>query len=340
MKNMQDVQFLSAIRQLSQLDTSIPCTMAKVKEVKDDGFYVKVNVALPNEGAEEYDYIPTLRSKYFTYPVREGDYVILTTLSHLQAKYFNDGEFESQPAPYQSYVAIPFNLRSEFRNYSDLDGNAIVEPKPEEPPGPPNIDIPTTPPVYPERPEQEGESDALPFTADGFHFRTPKLGIQGYATDKELKILGKEALYTLELKDAVQIFEGKNEVWTKGNGKYFTDGDFNEAIKGRYDLSVEGPTNALFKQNYSSRYQGNVALESNLDFRITSGGKVTIQSAQPVTISTGTGRLGSLIAEALMLISSSQTGPIVTPQGTGTGPTMSNGSQLADIANQILKVCD
>ncbi len=148
---MKDTLLLSAVRQLSQLDTSIPCTMAKVKEVKDDGFYVKVNVALPNEGAEEYDYIPTLRSKYFTYPVREGDFVILTTLSHLQAKYFNTGEFDSQPAPYQSYVAIPFNLRSEFKNYSDDEGNAIVPPKPEEPPGGGDIDIPTTPPQYPEK---------------------------------------------------------------------------------------------------------------------------------------------------------------------------------------------
>ncbi|EAK7296558.1 hypothetical protein FBF91_05975 [Campylobacter upsaliensis] len=338
---MKDTLLLSAVRQLSQLDASIPCTMAKVKEVRDDGFYVKVSVALPNEGAEEYDYIPTLRSKYFTYPVRVGDFVILTTLSHLQAKYFNTGEFDSQPAPYQSYVAIPFNLRSEFRNYSDDEGNAIVPPKDdEEPPGDGNIDIPTTPPQYPEKPEAEGESDALPFTADGFHFRTPELGIQGYATDKELHVLGKEADYTIEMNNAVQIFEGKNEVWTKGNAKITIDGLLEESIKGTYDLKVESEYTGLYMGEVSVKYQAGATFDVEGDLNIYSGQKIVIRSTLPISIGTYQNTIGKLIAQGFSLISGSQTGPIVTPQGTGTGPTMANGVELANIANQLLAICD
>ncbi len=155
------------------------------------------------------------------------------------------------------------------------------------------------------KPKPEGESDALPFTADGFHFRTPELGIQGYATDKELHILGKKAAFTLEMNDAVQIFEGKNEVWTKGNAKTTIDGSLEQAIKGAYDLKVESEFKGLYLGEVSVKYQASTTLDVDGDVNIYSGQKIVIRSTLPISIGTNQNTIGKLIAQGFSLISSS-----------------------------------
>ena len=297
---------------LSQSQIALPTTFGKILAVKEEGFYVDVQLCSGDAGLEPYQNIPTMRSKYYNYPIRIGDFVILLPMSHLQNSFYEMGSFGGLvPASYNSYVAIPISLTMEFLSGLGLAGTQSPEP----------------------------------FT-NFFHIRTPQLGTQAYINENEINVSGPmtdwnnhiqnwnsvmEQSWTNHIKqDYSNTVEGNTTLETSGNYKRTTKGNENIEVTGNSDLQVQGNTSINAQSQYDLQIQSTG--------KVTCQGKLTIQSSTPITIQTGE-TLGALIAEGFNLIASSMTGPIPqAPSGISVGATMANGGQLTAVATRILQV--
>lgn len=317
---MQQLESLG-ISRLTKTKIELLKTFGKIKKVKDEGFFVDVDLVLTDDGLETYNNIPTLRSRYYNYPIREGDLVMLLTVDHLQNDFFEKGEFGEFPATYNSYVAIPVSTLNQFLKGSDKQGS-----------------------------QQGGgnsqSSDVIDFT-NFFHVRTPKLNFQASINEDKFLIKADKVDYESTYKNFTETIKEKETHNVEGDAEFNYKKTFKDTVEGEATLIFKANSSYTYESTLKFNVKGNweIAADSNVQFRVSnffevnSSGGLSLQASQPISIRTGES-LGSLIAEGFNLIASSTTGPIPqAPSGISTGPTMASGSALSAVASRILKVC-
>ena len=316
------------LNRLTQRDISLIRTIGKIRDVKEEGFFVDVDLLLTDEGLEPYYNIPTIRSKYYNYPIRKGDLVLLLTISHLQNDVMEKGNFADYPAVYDSYIAVPFNILSEFKTgkkeTNTTEGDA-TETQPQE--------------------GSTDENEQVDFT-NFFHLRTPEQNFQAYVNEEKTYITAKKVDFEAYFKAWKETIEETKECLIKGDYNATYESAYNDTIKGNLthktegtaDYSCESNVSYDIKGTYDIQVSGNFTIGTETHYEVNSQGSLMLQAAQPITIRVGE-NLGSLIAEGFNLIASSMTGPIPqSPSGVQSGPTMANGGQLSAVASRILRV--
>lgn len=103
----------------------LPRTLATVKGVSENGYYVDVELTEKTLGAEVIEYVPVLKSKYCNVPVNEGDLVILLTFSHLLQNYLETKQYATETVWNNGYFALPMAFLDEFEHKNEF---SIITP--------------------------------------------------------------------------------------------------------------------------------------------------------------------------------------------------------------------
>lgn len=117
---LQTEFFLEAIQSLTK-QNALPITLAKVLEVKDEGYLVDVELSYKITNMQKFQNIPVLKNKYINYPILKDDIVILLTLSHLLQNYLEKKEYSGDTMIFsQCYFALPMCFKEDFKHKNEL----------------------------------------------------------------------------------------------------------------------------------------------------------------------------------------------------------------------------
>lgn len=117
---LQTQFFLQALKTFNTTN-ELPITLAKIVEVKDEGYYVDVELSHTIDNMQKYQNIPILRNKYSNYPVLKDDIVILLPFAHLLQNYLDNKEYASSDMIYtQCYFALPMCFKEDFKHKNEL----------------------------------------------------------------------------------------------------------------------------------------------------------------------------------------------------------------------------
>lgn len=111
--------FLEAMRDFNG-ESDLPITLAKVVEVKDEGYYVDVELVNKQTNMQKYQFVPVLKSKYVNAPILKDDLVILMTFSHLLQNYLEDKQFGTSIVFNKCYFALPLCYKDEFKHKNEF----------------------------------------------------------------------------------------------------------------------------------------------------------------------------------------------------------------------------
>lgn len=109
---MNNMFFKRGIREIAS-SPSLQETLGKVKKIKDNGYFLDVEYTNKALGSQVLSNVPCVKNKYFNTPIKEGDLVILISISHLLENYLNSGSY-NEVISEESYIAIPFCLKNDF----------------------------------------------------------------------------------------------------------------------------------------------------------------------------------------------------------------------------------
>lgn len=99
-------------------DSYLPTTFGKVVAYEVTGKTVDVELVLKSEGLTPYKNIPLVKNKYVTYPINNGDYVLLISINHLLENFVTTGLI-IDAIELNSYVAIPFALEFDLKDITN-----------------------------------------------------------------------------------------------------------------------------------------------------------------------------------------------------------------------------
>lgn len=117
---LQTQFFLQAIKSLNTIN-ELPVTLAKIVEVKDEGYYIDVELSYHIDNMQKFQNIPVLRNKYSNYPVLKDDIVILLPFAHLLQNYLDNKKYANEDMIYtQCYFALPMCFKEDFKHKNEL----------------------------------------------------------------------------------------------------------------------------------------------------------------------------------------------------------------------------
>lgn len=116
---LQTQYFIQAMRNFNSQAT-LPITLANVKKVLDEGYYIDVELTEKTINMQEYHNVPVLKNKYTNTPINEGDLVILMTFSHLLQNYLETQEYAKDIVWESGYFALPMCFKDEFKHKNEF----------------------------------------------------------------------------------------------------------------------------------------------------------------------------------------------------------------------------
>lgn len=120
MGGLQTQFFLQALKSFN-VTNELPITLAKIVEVKDEGYYIDVELSHTINNMQKYQNIPVLRNKYSNYPVLKDDIVILLPFAHLLQNYLDNKKYANEDMIYtQCYFALPMCFKEDFKHKNEL----------------------------------------------------------------------------------------------------------------------------------------------------------------------------------------------------------------------------
>lgn len=106
-------------------DLKLPCTIAKVENITNEGFFIDCSLIIRKDNLETYKNIPVMKNKYFNYPILQGDLVVLIEFSHQQSSFFENGQMaEIVNSP--SYLALPWAVAMDFKHLNEI---SVITPE-------------------------------------------------------------------------------------------------------------------------------------------------------------------------------------------------------------------
>lgn len=116
---LQTQYFIQALKSLNA-ETFLPITLATVKNVVDEGFYIDVELTEKSINMQVYHNVPVLKNKYANTPINKGDLVILMTFSHLLQNYLESKQYAKEIVWENGYFALPFCLKDDFKHKNEF----------------------------------------------------------------------------------------------------------------------------------------------------------------------------------------------------------------------------
>lgn len=116
---LQTTYFIEAMKSFNA-EAKLPITLAIVKKVIDEGYYVDVELTEKLINMQEYHYVPVLKSKYANSPINKGDLVILMTFSHLLQNYLESKQYAKEIVWESGYFALPLCFKDEFKHKNEF----------------------------------------------------------------------------------------------------------------------------------------------------------------------------------------------------------------------------
>lgn len=113
-------QYLLKALQNFQRTAELPITLAVVKAVSEEGYFVDIEHSVKEIGAEVLKDIPVIHSKYVNTPILEGDLVILIPFSHLIQNYLEDKSYGTEIQYAQCYFALPMCYKEGYKHKNEL----------------------------------------------------------------------------------------------------------------------------------------------------------------------------------------------------------------------------
>lgn len=116
---LQTQYFIQAMKSFNA-ESALPITLAIVKEVVDDGYYIDVELTEKTINMQIYHNVPVLKNKYANTPINKGDLVVLLTFSHLLQNYLETKQYAKDIVWNNGYFALPLCYKDEFKHKNEF----------------------------------------------------------------------------------------------------------------------------------------------------------------------------------------------------------------------------